>query len=206
MLTLLTCLLAFAEAGVTSSASTDTTSLNQTLAKRNNHKEFWEYQGYYTNVGPYRIVEDLPEGMHNDRYSVPIEVSHHKCFNTILNSTDLSKASRNMGAWCEHFEVAPDSIYASVVNDAVVYVCSERKQKPCNIIEWREVEAYLDKHCGPNMAGKVFLKKFKKYYGRSEPYKMICPKINAHESWDYEVKPEAVWVDGKMYEEWKYGY
>lgn len=200
MLRLLACLLGLTEAGFA------TASLNHTSTKRNNYKEFWEYQGYYTNVGPYRVVEDLPAGMHNTRYSVPIEVSRHDCFDTVLNSTDLAKASINMGSWCENFKVAPNSIYASVVNDAVTYVCSEGNEKSCNIIEWREAEAYLDEHCGSNVAGKVFLKKFKKYYGRAEPYGLICEKINAHESWEYQIKPEAVWVDSRMYEEWKYGF
>ena len=169
-------------------------------------REFWEYQGYFSEMGPYMVLNDLPEGVHNSRYKVPLQFEDYQCFNTELNATDLRKAEENMGDWCEHFQLTPRSIYSSIVNDVTVFSCSEGHIEDCHPVEWREVSAYLDKKCGKNMAGTVLVKGFKKkHYGRVDPFRWICPRLAWHASWDYAINPEPVWVDGKMYEEWKFG-
>lgn len=125
-----------------------------------------------------------------------------QCDGPSINQTDYAQAVANLIEYCENHNIGRGSIYASVVDQAVVYACSRGGLRDCSGESYLKLEKLLDESCkgkpGYVVYGGVL-------YGRDVPGRVICKNYN-HRAHDFEVqKGKPVWVNGMMWEEWKSG-
>ncbi|KAK5998968.1 hypothetical protein PT974_01352 [Cladobotryum mycophilum] len=120
-----------------------------------------------------------------------------------VNQTDYKRAVRNLGDFCDRFNVSPDGFYVAIVGHVQVYVCNwdGRNSTPCHRNEYSLSERLMDTKCGEGVNARVRLRrrrKVRKTYGRGQVGQKICDGINKQMGKDYLIAPLPVWVDGKI--------
>lgn len=125
-----------------------------------------------------------------------------ECDGPSINETDYKVAVANMLGYCQYYHVPRHSLYAAVVDQAVVYACSRGGAQDCGPQQFARVEELLDNEC-PGKPGHVTFGKLT--YGRDVAGRIICRNFNFN-AYDYEVEEgNPVWANGMMWEEWKWG-
>ena len=145
-----------------------------------------------------RAVQDTYEGWRGDPPPKPVAL----CDGPSINQTDYANAVENFVEYCENHDIRTGSLYASVVDQAVVYACSTGGFRDCSAETYLKLEKELDQSC----KGKPgYMKYGGVRYGRDVAGRVVCKNFN-HDTEDFVVQEgKAAWVNGMMWEEWKSG-
>ncbi|KAI1078999.1 hypothetical protein F5B20DRAFT_590998 [Whalleya microplaca] len=113
-----------------------------------------------------------------------LPISERRCVGSNeMDPVHHENALLNLGHRCDSGQAISASglgagIIYSKYGSAIVYGCSFGGQNPCSTAELREFDEYMDRECGDQVAGWVFMKKWQKRYGRNDFLPGVCGRTD----------------------------
>ncbi|KAK5651780.1 hypothetical protein OQA88_11647 [Cercophora sp. LCS_1] len=119
---------------------------------------------------------DISISTHQKR-DLYLPISNATCTGNDLLANEYTNASAAMGHKCDDGIVIQRRwVLFSRRGNSVAYGCSRGGPNPCSSDEFQSFNEYLDAKCGTWMTGWVYMKAWKKTYGRAVRGERICGK------------------------------
>ncbi|KAG6011028.1 hypothetical protein E4U21_000059 [Claviceps maximensis] len=131
-------------------------------------------------------------------------ISQVQCFQGGINTTDFTRGSEMLRAYCKNYKIAPRSPYVAIVGTTTAYVCSEVELYVCSGETLDRANEILTDKCGHGVAGHVRLGDANgTLYGRGVLDTPLCPKLaTGGRMKRYQFFPLSFFVNGTRVGKW----
>ncbi len=113
---------------------------------------------------------------------IPLPVSKENCpVGRTMDMDDYLSTLSAFSQWCDRGGKIPKKrICYVIVGTAVWYGCSAGGEQPCDSLEVNDADSSLNRVCGLTRPGWVYMKYWKKEYGRDVAGASICAVLNGN--------------------------